>query len=40
MHKITLAEMQVKKTLRFYLLPVKLAIMMKTPTNASEDAGE
>jgi hypothetical protein len=37
---LAIKEIQIKTTLRFYLAPVRMAIMKKTTTNAGEDAGE
>jgi hypothetical protein len=33
-------DMQIKTTLRFYLIPVKVAAIKKTKNNKCEDAGE
>jgi hypothetical protein len=38
---LTIKEMQIKTTLRFYLIPVRIAIIKTPPTtNFGEDAGK
>jgi hypothetical protein len=37
---LAMKRLQIKLTLRFYLTPVKMAIITKQTTNADKDAGE
>jgi hypothetical protein len=37
---LAIKEMQIKTILRFYLMPVKMAIINNTTANAGEDVGE
>jgi hypothetical protein len=37
---LVIKEMQIKTTLRFHLIPVRMAIIITQTTNAGEDMGE